>query len=112
MAGATTDARLPRCPTQDTRRIERHIPERYQIRFASSDRFGMKHLSRVVEGIFVQLSSRWQSRLFAADWKGKGVLKNHDCRKTRRNQRAHSNDHPLAAIFSKRQVAAGEEPSI
>jgi hypothetical protein len=71
----------------------------------------MKHLSRVVERIFAQLSSGGQRRLFAADWKGKGVLKNHDCRKTGRNKRAHSNDHPLASIFSKRQLEADEEPS-
>jgi hypothetical protein len=67
----------------------------------------MKHLSRVVERIFAQLSSRGQSRLFAADWKGKGALKNHDYRKTGRNERAHSNDHPPASIFSERQVERG-----
>jgi len=111
MAGATTDARLPRCATEDSGRIEGHVSETHQIRFATSDGFGMKHLSRTVERIFVQLGSRRQSCLFAPDWKGKSALKNQNRRKTGRNQRKNPNDHPLNLNFPKRYPEASRTPS-
>src|SRR5258706_9685005 len=101
MAGATTDAGLPRCATQNAGRVERHVTEIHQIRFAASDGFGMKPLSRTVERIFVQLGSCGQSGLFAINWKGKSMLKSQSRSKTGRNQQQRSNDHPPALNFPK-----------
>ena len=80
MTGATTDAGLPRWSAEDTGRIERHVSEAHQIRLATADGFGMKHLSRTVKRILVQLCPGGQCCLLAPDGEGTGVLESQNRR--------------------------------
>ncbi len=59
----------------------------------------MKHLARMVEGIFIQLSSDRKGCVFTSDWKGKSVLKQQSCRDTGGNRQKHSTDHPRTLNF-------------
>ncbi len=66
---------LSAAPTEDGGRIERHVAKLHQIRFLTTDGFGMKHLPRLVQRIIVQLGSDGKRRLRVHDRKGKRVLK-------------------------------------
>jgi len=76
--------------------------------FAASNGFGMKHLSRLLERVIVQLRSDRKWRLLALDRKGKRVLKNQNHCQAGRSRQKHSNDHPLTLNFPKRHVEASE----
>lgn len=79
MASAATDIGFTSHIPEDDWRVEGHVTKVHQIGFGPADRLGMKHFSRLIQGIFIQLSPGRQKRLPTLKRKGNGSPDRQSC---------------------------------